>query len=265
MADKPSPQIHPTALVSPGAELAPGVVVGPFCVVGDQVEIGEGTVLGPSCLFEGPCRIGRNNRFTGHASVGAAPQDLKYRGEPTRLEVGDDNVIREFVTLNRGTAGGGGLTSVGRSNLLMTGVHIAHDCHVGDRVIMANAATLAGHVLIQDDSTVGAFTGVHQFCRVGVHAFIGGYSVITRDALPFMKTVGSRNEAKSYGINTVGLERKGFDEARIRALRDADRILFRKKLKLSEAITRVRSAGRPTEEVEELLRFLETSERGFIR
>jgi UDP-N-acetylglucosamine acyltransferase len=265
MSGNSSPSIHPTAIVSAGAELASSVVVGPYCIIGDLVQVGEGTAFGPSVVVEGPCRIGRNNRFIGQAAVGTAPQDLKYAGEPTLLEIGDDNVVREFVTLNRGTAGGGGVTRIGNNNLLMTCVHVAHDCHVADRVIMANAATLAGHVLVESDSTVGAFTGVHQFCRVGVHAFIGGYSVITRDALPFMKTVGIRNDAKSYGINTIGLERKGFDRLRLDALRAASRTLFRRNLRLDEAVERVRSEETLTEDVELLLRFVETSERGFIR
>ncbi len=257
--------VHPTALVSGEAELGPGVKVGPYCVIGPKVEIGEDTVLGPSVVVQGPCRIGRRNHFYGHASVGTDPQDLKYRGEETWLIIGDDNRVREFVTLNRGTATGKGETRIGSGNLLMTGVHVAHDCEVGDRVIMANAATLAGHVLVQDDSTVGAFTGVHQFCRVGVHAFIGGYSVITQDALPFMKTVGIRGEAKTYGVNTLGLERKGFEACRLEALKEAYRTLFRRGLRIAEAVEQLRRSGPLTPDVEELLRFIETSERGFIR
>lgn len=261
---QPAPRIHPSAIVSNQADLAPGVEIGPFCVIGPRVEIGEGTVLGPSVLVEGPVRIGCRNRFYGHAAIGTNPQDLKYQGEETWLTVGDNNQIREFVTLNRGTATGKGLTRIGSHNLLMTGVHVAHDCEVGDRVIMANAATLAGHVLVADDSTVGAFTGVHQFCRVGAHAFIGGYSVITQDALPFMKTVGIRGEAQTYGVNTVGLERKGFSRERLQALKGAYRTLFRRNLLLAEALVEVRNGGDLTSDVELLLTFIETSERGFI-
>lgn len=259
------PSVHPTAVVSQDAVLGPGVEIGPYCVIGPKVEIGEGTVLGPSIMIQGPCRIGKRNHFYGHSALGTDPQDLKYRGEETWLIIGDDNRIREFVTLNRGTATGKGITRIGSGNLLMTGVHVAHDCEVGDRVIMANAATLAGHVLVQDDSTVGAFTGVHQFCRVGVHAFIGGYSVITQDALPFMKTVGIRSEAKTYGVNTIGLERKGFDAARLEALKHAYRTLFRRGLRVVEAVAQLRQGNTLTADVEELLRFIETSERGFIR
>jgi len=260
-----SVSIHPTALVAPGAALADGVSVGPYTVIGSCVSIGEQTTIGPHCVIEGDTRIGRNNRLSGQSSIGSAPQDLKYRGEPTTLEIGDDNTIREFVTINRGTVGGRGKTSLGSHNLLMTGVHIAHDCLVGDHVIMANAATLAGHVDIADFSTVGAFTGIHQFCRIGLHAFIGGYSVITRDALPFVKTVGDRNRAKTYDINSLGLERRGFSRERIDALKKAYRILVRRGLKVKEAVEQVRAQGLETEDVAVLIRFVESSERGFIR
>jgi len=260
-----SVSIHATALVAPGAVLAEGVLVGPYTVIGPSVRIGEQTSIGPHCVIEGDTRIGRNNRISGQSSIGSAPQDLKYRGEPTWLEIGDDNTIREFVTINRGTVGGRGKTSIGSHNLLMTGVHIAHDCLVGDHVIMANAATLAGHVDIEDFSTVGAFTGIHQFCRVGLHAFIGGYSVITRDALPFAKTVGDRNDAKTYDINSIGLERRGFSRERIDVLKKAYRILLRKGLKVKEAVEQIRAQGLENEDVAVLICFVESSERGFIR
>lgn len=265
MKNSRSDPIHPTAIVSPQAEIAAGVTIGPYSIVEKDVVIGSGTVVGPHTVIKGPTVIGSRNRFIGQASVGTDPQDLKYKGEESFLSIGDDNVIREFVTLNRGTSGGGGKTSVGNGNLLMAGVHIAHDCHVGSRTILANAATLAGHVEIGNDSTVGAFTGVHQFCRVGVHAFIGGYSVLTRDALPFVKTVGDRNEAKIYGINALGLERKGLSAESIEDLRKAYRRLFQKGLKIREALQGVREMGLRSPEVEELLRFIETSERGFVR
>lgn len=257
--------IHPTALVASRASLGPGVSVSAYAIIGDLVTVGDDTRIGPHMIIEGPTRIGRNNHFTGHSSIGTAPQDLKYHGEPTELDIGDNNVIREFVTINRGTVGGGGRTTVGSHNLLMTGVHIAHDCHIGSHVIMANAATLAGHVEIADHSTVGAFVGVHQFCRIGVHAFVGGYSTLTRDALPFIKTVGDRNEAKTYDINSVGLERKGFSAERIDALKKAYRTLFRKGLRLQDAIEKLCREGPSTEDVELLLQFIATSKRGFIR
>jgi len=260
-----SVSIHATALVAPGAVLGEGVCVGPYTIIGPSVRIGEQTNIGPHCVIEGDTRIGRDNRISGQSSIGSAPQDLKYRGEPTWLEIGDDNTIREFVTINRGTVGGRGKTRIGSHNLLMTGVHVAHDCLVGDHVIMANAATLAGHVDIADFSTVGAFTGVHQFCRIGLHAFIGGYSVITRDALPFVKTVGDRNDAKTYDINSIGLERRGFTRERIDALKKAYRILVRKGIKVKQAVELVRVQGLETDDVAVLISFIETSERGFIR
>ncbi len=239
--------------------------MGPQVVIGDRVEIGEDTYVGPLTVIGGPTRIGRNNRFFGHGSIGSDPQDLKFKGEETWLLLGDGNQVREFVTINRGTGGGERRTRVGDGNLLMTGVHIAHDCRVGSRVILANAATLAGHVHVEDDSTVGAFTGVHQFCRVGRHAFIGGYSVITRDALPFVKTVGIRNDAKTYGVNTIGLERRGFSTERLVALKEAYRVLFRRGMRLVEAIDELRSRGPLQEDVRALVEFIESSERGFVR
>lgn len=265
MGKSSSSRIHKTAIVSPAAELAENVTVGPNAVIGDHVSIGDYCMIGPFTVVEGPSRIGRNNRFYGHCSIGTDPQDLKYGGEETELVMGDDNVVREFVTLNRGTSGGGGQTRIGSRNLLMTGVHVAHDCIVGNDIIFANAATLAGHIEIGDHSTIGAFTGIHQFCRVGVHAFIGGYSVITRDALPFVKTVGVRSGAKIYGINRIGLERKGFSKERILALTEVYRTLFRKGLRLKEALAEVAAEMEGTEDTAELIRFVGTSERGFVR
>jgi len=263
--NKPA-RIHPQALISPRASIGEGVTVEAFAVIGDDVEIGADTCIGPYCLIEGPARIGCRNQLVGHSSVGTSPQDLKYKGGPTTLEIGNDNVIREFVTINRGTETGLGRTVIGSNNLIMTGAHIAHDCIVGSNVIMANAATLAGHVLVEDHSNVGAFTGVHQFCRVGRYAFIGGYSVITRDALPFIKTVGSRGEGNIYGINSIGLERKGFSPEQIKALKAAYRVLFHSKgMTLKERIEILRQSGALTPEVEILVDFMETSERGFTR
>ena len=258
--------IHPTAVISPGASIGKGVVVEAFAVIGDEVVIGDDTLIGPHSRFEGPANIGRGNRFTGHCSVGTAPQDLKYRGGKTILEIGDNNVIREFVTINRGTEDGLGKTVIGSNNLLMTTVHVAHDCIVGSNIIMANAATLAGHVYVGDHSSVGAFTPVHQFCRVGQYAFIGACSVITRDALPYIKTVGARGEGNIYGINTIGLERKGFSPDQIRDLKSAYRVLFHSKgLTLKEKIEKVRQSGPLSVEVGILVDFIETSERGFTR
>lgn len=257
-------EIHQTAVVSPRAEIAESVAIGPYSVIGEDVWIGEECVIGPHTVIEGPTTIGRRNRFFGQASVGTDSQDLKYRGDETFLIIGDDNVIREFVTINRGTAAGG-TTSIGNRNLLMTGVHIAHDCCIGEDAVMANAATLAGHVDIGDGSIVGAFSGVHQFCQVGKYAFVGGYSVLTQDALPFVKTVGERNQARIYGINSLGLQRKGFSAERIRKLKQAYRCLFQKDLKTSDAIARIREEGLETEEVRVLIEFIRNSKRGFVR
>jgi UDP-N-acetylglucosamine acyltransferase len=265
MGELNSSKIHETAMISPTAKIGKEVSVGPNVIIGDRVLIGAGTSIGPFTVIEGPCRIGKNNHFYGHCSIGTDPQDLKYSGEETFLEVGDGNRFREFVTVNRGTSGGGGRTTIGSRNLFMTGVHIAHDCTVGDDIVFANAATLAGHIEIGNHSTIGAFTGVHQFCRVGLHAFVGGYSVITRDALPFVKTVGVRSSAKIYGVNSIGLERKGFDETRLKALDEAYRIIFRKGLRLKTALEQVMEESELTEDVEELIRFIKSSERGFVR
>ncbi len=257
--------IHPTAIIDPQAEIGSDVRIGPYCVVASGVRIGNETELGPYVNVQRGSVIGKNCRFYGHASVGSDPQDLKYKGEPTRLEIGDRNVFREFVSVNRGSSHGGGITAIGNDGLFMAYSHVAHDCHVGDQVIFANAATLAGHVSVGEHAQIGAFSAVHQFCRVGPHAFIGGFSVITRDALPYVKTVGPRNEAKIYGINTIGLQRKGFSENSIEELKKAYRILFRSKLNTGEALARLRELEWTAPEVAILIEFITSSERGFIR
>ena len=257
--------IHSTAIIDPSAEIAGSAEIGPYCVIGKDVRIGERTVLDSHVTVSTWTSIGEDCRFYSHCAVGGDPQDLKYRGEPTYLRIGSWNVFREFATLNRGTVGGGGLSTIGNRNLFMAYSHVAHDCHVGSDVIMANAATLAGHVEIADFSTVGAFSAVHQFCRVGPHAFIGGFSVVTRDALPYVKTVGDRNQAKIYGINSMGLQRRGIPEASIEELKQAYRILFRSQLNTSDALARVREKQWTAPEVEVLISFIEKSERGFIR
>jgi len=256
-------QIHPLAQVDPRAVLGPGTTVGPFCVVGAEVEIGPDCVLHPHAVIAGPAVLGAGNRVFPFACLGMEPQDLKYAGERTTLSIGDRNVFREGVTVHRGTSGGGGETVVGSDNLLMAGAHIAHDCRVGDRVIFANAATLAGHVTVEEGATVGAFSGVHQFCRVGRHAYIGGYSVITQDAPPFVLTVGNR--ARTHGINVVGLQRKKFTPEAIQALRRAYRLLFRAHLPLEEAIAKVRAEMADQADVMVLADFVATSQRGVIR
>jgi UDP-N-acetylglucosamine acyltransferase len=257
--------IHPTAVVDRKAEIGSDVVIGPYCVIGPDVRIGNGTELGPYVSVQSGTAIGERCRFYGHSSIGTDPQDLKYKGEPTKLEIGNCNVFREFVSVNRGTPHGGGLTVIGDEGLFMAYTHLAHDGRIGSRVIFGNAATLAGHVTVGDHAQVGAFSAVHQFCRVGPHAFIGGFSVVTRDALPFVKTVGDRNDAKIYGINTVGLQRAGIPPESIEELKQVYRILFRSQLNASDALARVREKEWAGPEVATLIQFIETSERGFIR
>jgi len=256
--------IKETAIISPDAVLAPDVVVGPYTVIGANVTIGAGSVIGPHVRIDGPAAIGERNRFVGQCSIGTEPQDLKFGGEPTELRIGNDNVFREFVTVNRGTVGGGGITTIESNNFFMAYSHVAHDCHVGSHTIFANNATLAGHVEVGDFSTIGAFSAVHQFCRVGNHAFIGGGSICTQDVLPFVKTVGNR-PAQTYGINTIGLDRKGFPKESIEALQRAYRILIRSKLKLADALARIESELSQHPEVRYLVDFVRGSRRGVIR
>jgi UDP-N-acetylglucosamine acyltransferase len=257
-------EIHPTAVIHPGARLGSAVAVGPYAVIGDEVEIGEGTEVGAHAIIEGPIRIGRRNRIFPHASVGLIPQDLKFKGERSEVVIGDDNRIREFSTIHRGTEGGGAVTRIGSHNLLMAYVHVAHDCRLGDHCILGNAATLAGHVIIEDWASVGAFCGVHQFCRIGRHAFIGGYSVITKDVLPFSLTVQER-ETRVFGLNLVGLRRRGFSAERIDRLQQAFRLLTQSKLNTSQALEQIRASLNPDEDVAALIRFIETADRGTIK
>jgi UDP-N-acetylglucosamine acyltransferase len=251
------------AVVHDGARIGEDVYIGPYCVIGEDVTIGDRCRLESHVVVEGPTELGPDNRVSPMASLGGPPQDRKYGGERTSLRIGPGNRIREFVTMNRGTAGGGGLTTVGGENLIMAYAHIAHDCHVGNRTIFANAATLAGHVEVGDDATVGAFSAVHQFCRVARHAFIGGGSIVTRDALPWVLTVGNR--AKSSGLNVVGLKRAGYPAATIRALKHCYTQLFRSKMLLDEAIRQVEEESGHVEEVRYFLEFVRTSERGVCR
>jgi UDP-N-acetylglucosamine acyltransferase len=256
--------IAESAVVSSDVVLAPDVVVGPYAIIGPHVTIGAGTVIGPHVRIEGPTTIGERNRFIGQSSIGTEPQDLKYRGERTELRIGNENVFREFVTINRGTTGGGGVTTIGSANFFMAYAHVAHDCHVASNTIFANNATLAGHVEVGDHATIGAFSAVHQFCKVGDHAFIGGGSICTQDVLPYVKTVGNR-PAKTYGINTIGLERKGFSKETIDALQRAYRLLTRSKLPLQQALDRIEKELGSSAEVREFAEFIRTSHRGVIR
>ena len=256
--------IDPTAVISSDAVLAPDVTVGPYTVVGPNVTIGAGTVLGPHMRIDGPTAIGERNQFAGQASIGTPPQDLKFKGEKTELRIGNDNVFREFVTVNRGTVGGGGITTIGSGNFFMAYAHVAHDCHVGSTTIFANNATLAGHVEVGDFATIGAFSAVHQFCRVGDHAFIGGGSICTQDVLPYVKTVGNR-PAKTYGVNNIGLERKGFSKDTVEALQRAYRILTRSKMLMQDALAKIESELGFHAEVRYLVEFVRESKRGVIR
>jgi UDP-N-acetylglucosamine acyltransferase len=262
VVELPAPEVDPTARVAAGARLEAGVRIGPYCVVGPEVRLGRGTVLDAHVVIDGSTEVGAGNRFYPFSSIGLAPQDLKYHGEPTRTEIGERNVFREFVTVHRGTAGGGGLTKIGSDNLLMNGVHVAHDCRVGSHIIFGNAATLAGHVDVHDWAIVNAYSGVHQFCRVGEHAFVGGYTVATKDTLPFSKVVGNR--ACIFGINGVGLQRRGFSRERIAAIRQAYRTLVQSRLNTSAAVARLETEGPHTDDVKGLVAFIRSSRRGVI-
>jgi UDP-N-acetylglucosamine acyltransferase len=255
--------IHPSSVIHPRARLGEAVNIGPFCRIGENVTIGDRCVLDSHVVFEGPTTIGSDNRFYPFCVIGVAPQDLKYASEETFLTIGSHNTFREYVNVHRGTKGGGGHTRVGNRNFLMVAAHVAHDCTLGDEIIMANAATLAGHVVVEDHATIGAYSGVHQYCRVGRYGYVGGYSVITKDVLPYSKTVSDRN-TQAYGPNTIGLERKGFTSEQIASIKGAFRLLLQSKLNTSQAVAAIREKC-PTPEVEILLKFIETSERGVIK
>jgi UDP-N-acetylglucosamine acyltransferase len=255
--------IDPRAAVHPDARLGDDVFIGPFCVVGPEAVIGDRTRLASHVVIDGRVTLGSDNEIAPFTSLGGPPQDLKYAGEPTSVVIGSKNRFCESVTVSRGTAGGGGVTRIGDGNLFMAYAHIAHDAHVGSRIVFANAATLAGHVEVGDDSTVGAFSGVHQFCRVAANAFIGGYSVVTQDALPWVLTVGNR--AVSHGINIVGLKRKGYAPETIEAIKRCYTTLFRSKLLLEEAMSRVEAESGSIPEVRYFLEFVRSSKRGVVR
>jgi UDP-N-acetylglucosamine acyltransferase len=256
--------VHPTAIIDSRAHVHPNCKIGPYCVIGADVELGEGCHLVSHVVIEGPSMIGAENRFFPFCSIGMAPQDLTYAGEPTRLEIGDHNEIREFVTISRGTVKGDGVTRVGSHTLIMAYTHIAHDCRIGDHVIMANAATLGGHVTVEDWAVVGALCPVHHFVRIGAHSFIGGGTTITRDVLPFSRTAAAR-DTHAYGLNAVGLERRGFSKERIRKIHHAYKILLASKLNTSQALQRLKSESDRGEDVDILIQFIEASERGVIK
>jgi len=265
LAIDPGPAfVHPTAIVHARARIGRGTTVGPHCVVGPDVTIGERCLIGASVVIDGITSIGDETRIFPMASIGLAPQDLKYHGEPTRLTIGRRNTFREFVTINRGTAGGGGETKIGDGNLFMAYVHVAHDCHVGTATIFGPHATLGGHVRVDDYANVSAGSAVHQFCRVGQYAFIGGYSVVTKDALPYARTVGSR-PARVFGVNSIGLSRRGFTSDAIGQLKQAYRYLLQSKLNTSRALTQIeQDGGLSGPEVRSLIEFIRTSRRGVI-
>jgi UDP-N-acetylglucosamine acyltransferase len=255
--------IDSRAIVSAKAELASDVSVGPYTVIGDDVIVGAGTVIGPHAVINGPTRIGAGNRIFQFASIGDAPQDKKYKGEPTRLEIGDRNVFREFCTMNRGTTHDQGVTRIGDDNLFMAYTHVAHDCVVGSKIVMSNCATLGGHVHVGDWVIMGGFSGVHQFTKVGAHAFIANNAAVTRDVPPFVMAVGQ--PAQPHSINSEGLKRRGYTEQQIRNLRNAYRVLFRSDLRLEEAVARLKEAAATQPEVGELVAFIGTSTRSLVR
>ena len=257
-------KLHPTAVIDPAATLADDVVVGAYTVIGAEVEIGAGTVIGPHCSITGPTKIGRDNRIHGHAAIGGDPQDKKFRGERVALEIGDGNHIREFVTLNRGTGDGGGITRIGNENWLLAYVHVAHDCQIGSHCVFSNNATLAGHVTVEDHVILSGFVGVHQFCRIGAHAFIGMGAFVNGDVPPYLM-VAQEKYARPRGINAEGLKRHGFDASRIAAIKRAYRALFMGDTKLEEAKSELGEIALSSSDVRAFLDFIDAGERPLLR
>ncbi|MES0327035.1 MAG: acyl-ACP--UDP-N-acetylglucosamine O-acyltransferase [Gammaproteobacteria bacterium] len=255
--------IHSHAIVDPSALIADDVSIGPFSVIGADVEIGSGTVIESHVVIKGPTKIGKDNHIFQFASIGEQPQDLKYAGEPTRLEIGDRNTIREYANLNRGTIDDEGVTSIGNDNLLMVSCHVAHDCRLGNNIILANAVALAGHVHIDDHAILGGYSTVHQFTRIGAHSFSGFASAIDRDVLPFFTIAGNR--ARAFGINKEGLKRRGFSKESIRALQETFKILVKSKCSHKEAVEKANELAKKHEDVQYLMDFLAASERGWVR
>jgi len=256
--------LHPTAIIDPRAQVPASCRIGPYCVIGPEVELGENCRLLSHVTIEGPTKIGSDNAFFPFCAIGMAPQDVTYRGEPTRLEIGHHNEIREYVTINRGTVKGGGVTRVGSHILIMAYTHIGHDCLIADHAMLINGATIAGHVTVEEWAVVGALCPVHQFVRIGAHSYIGGGTTITRDVLPFSMTSAAR-DTHAYGINKVGLERRGFSSERIARIHHAYKILLASKLNTSQALAKLKSETDRGEDVDLLIRFIETSERGMIK
>ncbi|WP_454829947.1 acyl-ACP--UDP-N-acetylglucosamine O-acyltransferase [Pseudoxanthomonas wuyuanensis] len=258
------PAIHPSAVVDPGSKLGANVRIGAFSYIGPEVEIGEGTVIGPHCSVIGPTRIGSDNRIVGHAAIGGDPQDKKFKGERVELVIGDRNQIREFVTVNRGTGSGGGITRVGSDNMLLAYTHVAHDCLIGNHCVFSNNSTLAGHVTVEDWVITSGFSGAHQFCRIGAHAFIGMGVLLSGDVPPFTMVAGDAS-GRPRGINSEGLKRRGFDAERISAIKRAYRTLYMAGLPLAEARQQLSEQAQSSEDVRALLQFIETSERPLQR
>ncbi len=255
--------IHETAIVSATAHVGTDCYIGAFSTIGDEVTLGDRVRLESHVVIDGKTSIGDDTRIFPFVSLGHAPQDLKYAGEPTATEIGKRNQIREFVTVHRGTFGGGGLTRIGDDNLLMAQAHVAHDCQLGNEIVMANAATLAGHVEIADKASIGAYSGVHQFCRIGYEAFVGGYSVVVKDAMPYAIIQG--NHAKCYGLNRLGLKRRGYAKSTIEKLNHAFHLLLSAKLNTTQAVERIRSEISGCAEVDLLTTFIESSKRGVVK
>ena len=255
--------IDPRAIISPKAELAPDVTVGPFSIIGPDVVLGPGTVVGPHAVINGPTRMGTGNRIFQFASIGDAPQDKKYAGEPTRLEIGDRNVFRESCTINRGTVQGHGVTTIGSDNLFMAYSHVAHDCIIGNHLVFANGATLGGHVEIGDYVTLGGLCAIHQFCKIGAYAFVAGGAIVTRDVPNYVMVAG--NPAEPHTVNAVGLKRRGFTEEQVRNVRNAFRVLYRSDLLLADAVAKLTELGQTQPEVAAFVEFIGRSERSLIR
>src|SRR2546427_6201867 len=257
-------EIHPQAAVAPGAKLGKGVKIGPYAMVGEDVELGEGCVLHSHAVVQGPSKFGKDNVFHAFSVVGGDPQDYTFRGERVELVAGDGNTFREYVTVSRGTQKGGGKTSLGSDNFFLAYSHVGHDCVIGSHTLFVNGATLAGNGTVEDFVTVGAFCPVHQFCRLGRYAYVGASTVITQDVPPFSKIVTER-ETKNYGLNAIGLERKGFSPERLQALKRAYRLLLRAKLNTSQAVAEMRKSLGDSADVQELIKFIESAERGIVK
>jgi len=255
--------VHPTAIISSEATVEEDVEIGPYSIIGTDVQIGKGTVIGPHAVIEGPTKIGSNCRIFQFASIGAPPQDLKFKGEKCGVVIGNNNTIREFVTIHRATAADIAMTCIGDNNLLMAYCHVAHNCKLGNNIVMANAANLAGHIHVEDYAIIGGLSGVHQFTRIGCHAMISGASAVTQDVPPYVTVAG--NHARVYGLNLIGLKRRGFSEETLGCLKKAYRMIFRSSLLLSAAAEKIREEIKDSPEVDHFLEFIEKSERGVCR